>query len=169
MILFSIEAILFYIPRWLWKNWEAGKVSALRMDLNCGVQSETDKKLKKKLLLDYLYSNLKQHNFWAYRYFFCEFLAFITVTGGTTLQTVDHHFMQRLCVFITEQKSQVSPPENCGKIKTSGIIWISLICCLGSTSNFWIKFSFNKRNYVSDGERFLSFVLYRKYSPQCTH
>ena len=52
------------------------------MDLNLGVQSDTDKKLKKKLLIDYLYSNLKQHNFWAYRYFFCEFLAFINVTGA---------------------------------------------------------------------------------------
>ena len=51
------------------------------MDLNLGVQSDTDKKLKKKLLIDYLYSNLKQHNFWAYRYFFCEFLAFLNVTG----------------------------------------------------------------------------------------
>ena len=52
------------------------------MDLNIGVLSDVDKKLKKKLLLDYLYSNLKQHNFWAYRYFFCEFLSFINVTGN---------------------------------------------------------------------------------------
>ena len=58
------------------------KVSTLRMDLNIGVLSDVDKKLKKKLLLDYLYSNLKQHNFWAYRYFFCEFLSFINVTGN---------------------------------------------------------------------------------------
>ena len=76
------QAILFYIPRWLWKNWEAGKISTLRMDLNLGVQSDTDKKLKKKLLIDYLYSNLKQHNFWAYRYFFCEFLCLLNVTGA---------------------------------------------------------------------------------------
>ena len=57
------------------------------MDLNLGVQSDTDKKLKKKLLIDYLYSNLKQHNFWAYRYFFCEFLAFINVTGRSKGKT----------------------------------------------------------------------------------
>lgn len=75
------QAILFYIPRWLWKNWEAGKVSALRMDLNLGIISDVEKKLKKKLLIDYLYSNLKHHNFWAYRYFFCEFLALLNVSG----------------------------------------------------------------------------------------
>ena len=60
-----LQAILFYVPRWLWKNWEAGKVAALRMDLNLGIISEVEKKLKKKLLIEYMYSNLKHHNFWA--------------------------------------------------------------------------------------------------------
>ena len=31
------QSILFYIPRWLWKNWEAGKIHALMMDLDIGV------------------------------------------------------------------------------------------------------------------------------------
>ena len=78
------QAILFYVPRWLWKNWEAGKVSALRMDLNLGIISEVEKKLKKKLLIDYLYSNLKHHNFWCYRYFFCEVLSLLNVGGKNT-------------------------------------------------------------------------------------
>ena len=56
-------------------------MSALRMDLNLGIISDVEKKLKKKLLIDYLYSNLKHHNFWAYRYFFCEFLALLNVSG----------------------------------------------------------------------------------------
>jgi len=75
------QAMLFYIPRWLWKNWESGKINALKMDLDLGIISEAEKRQKKKLLLDYLYSNLKNHNFWAYRYFFCEFLALINVFG----------------------------------------------------------------------------------------
>jgi len=77
----SLQALLFYVPRWLWKNWEAGKISALRMDLNLGIISEVEKKLKKKLLIEYLYSNLKHHNFWAYRYFFCEFLSLVNIAG----------------------------------------------------------------------------------------
>ena len=44
--------------------------------------TDVEKKLKKKLLIDYLYSNLKHHNFWAYRYFFCEFLALLNVSGA---------------------------------------------------------------------------------------
>jgi len=76
---------LFYVPRWLWKNWEAGKISALRMDLNLGIISEVEKKLKKKLLIDYMYANLKHHNFWAYRYFFCELLTLINIGGQMIL------------------------------------------------------------------------------------
>lgn len=51
------------------------------MDLDLGIISEAEKRSKKKLLLDYLYANLKNHNFWAYRYFFCEFLALANVIG----------------------------------------------------------------------------------------
>ena len=51
------------------------------MDLDIGVVSEVEKKQKKKLLLDYLYDNLKNHNWWAYRYFFCELLAFLNIIG----------------------------------------------------------------------------------------
>ena len=40
-----------------------------------------EKRQKKRLLLDYLSDNLKHHNWWAYRYFFCEFLALINVVG----------------------------------------------------------------------------------------
>ena len=84
MFLYFFQAILFYIPRWLWKNWEAGKIQALIMDLDLGIISEVEKRQKKKLLLDYLYSNLKNHNFWAYRYFFCELLSLINVIGKST-------------------------------------------------------------------------------------
>ena len=51
------------------ENWEAGKVSTLCMDLNLGLILEVEKKMKKKLLIDYLY-------------FFCEFLALLNVTGN---------------------------------------------------------------------------------------
>ena len=59
-----------------------------------GIITEAEKRQKKKLLLDYLYANLKNHNFWAYRYFFCEFLALLNVLGKFTtrqmiLQQVD--------------------------------------------------------------------------------
>ncbi|XP_021947499.1 innexin shaking-B isoform X2 [Folsomia candida] len=79
------QAILFYVPRWLWKNWEGGKIQSLMMDLDIGIIPEMEKKQKKKLLVDYLYDNLKQHNWWAYRYFFCEILALGNVIGQAFL------------------------------------------------------------------------------------
>ena len=80
-VLFFFQAILFYVPRWLWKNWEAGKIHALMMDLDIGVVQDVEKRQKKRLLLDYLADNLKHHNWWAYRYFFCEFLALVNIIG----------------------------------------------------------------------------------------
>ena len=56
------------------------------MDLDLGIISEGEKRLKKKLILDYVYANLKHHNWWAYRYFFCELLALINVIGEAKTQ-----------------------------------------------------------------------------------
>ena len=83
--IFIFQAILFYVPRWLWKNWEAGKIHALMMDLDIGVVQDVEKRQKKRLLLDYLADNLKHHNWWAYRYFFCEFLALVNIIGKQKL------------------------------------------------------------------------------------
>lgn len=80
-IVLLLQAILFYTPRWLWKNWEGGKIHALMMDLDVGVCSEIEKKQKKKLLLDYLWENLRFHNWWAYRYYLCELLSLCNVVG----------------------------------------------------------------------------------------
>lgn len=79
MLLF--QAILFYTPRWLWKSWEGGKIHALMMDLDIGICSDIEKKQKKKLMIDYLWENLRFHNWWAYKYYLCELLALLNVIG----------------------------------------------------------------------------------------
>lgn len=73
------QSTLFYIPRWLWKMWEGGKIQALMMDLDVGVCSDQEKKQKKKLLVDYLYNSRGHHDWYAARYFFCEILALSNV------------------------------------------------------------------------------------------
>jgi hypothetical protein len=97
-----LQAILFYAPRWLWKNWEGGKLHALMMDLDIGIISEVEKKQKKKLLLEYLCDNLTYHNWWAYRYYLCEVLALLNVIGeimtsehSKALGTLNLEFMSR--------------------------------------------------------------------------
>lgn len=75
------QAMLFYIPRYLWKTWEGGRIKMLVMDLNCPIVDEENKCGRKKLILDYFISNIKNHNFYAFRFFICEVLNFINVVG----------------------------------------------------------------------------------------
>ena len=75
------QATLFYIPRWLWKGWEGGKIQALMMDLDICVCSSEDKRLKRKVLLDYLLSSRGHHDWYAGKYFLSELLSFANVVG----------------------------------------------------------------------------------------
>lgn len=75
------QATLFYIPRWLWKGWEGGKIQALKMDLDICVCSNEDKRLKRKVLLEYLVSSRGHHDWYAGKYFLSELLAFANVVG----------------------------------------------------------------------------------------
>ncbi|KAK9498875.1 hypothetical protein O3M35_003430 [Rhynocoris fuscipes] len=73
------QAILFYIPRYLWKTWEGGRIKMLVLDLNCPVVSDECKEDRKRLLVDYFTSNLHTQNFYAIRFILCEVLNFINV------------------------------------------------------------------------------------------
>lgn len=53
----------------------------LVMDLNCPIVDEDNKCTRKGLILDYFISNIKNHNFYAFRFFFCEVLNLINVIG----------------------------------------------------------------------------------------
>ncbi|CAL7949269.1 unnamed protein product [Xylocopa violacea] len=75
------QAILFYVPRYLWKTWEGGRIKMLVLDLNCPVMSDDCKTERRKLLVDYFASNWHEQNFYAFRFFLCEVLNFINVVG----------------------------------------------------------------------------------------
>ena len=51
------------------------------------------------MLVDYLYTNLKNHNFWAYKYFFCEFLGLLNISGKNTsksMRNLINHFLGQM-------------------------------------------------------------------------
>ncbi|XP_017784565.1 PREDICTED: innexin inx2 [Nicrophorus vespilloides] len=75
------QAMLFYVPRYLWKTWEGGRIRMLVLDLNFPIVSDELKTDRKKLLVDYFSTNLHMQNFYAYRFFICEVLNFINVVG----------------------------------------------------------------------------------------
>jgi len=75
------QALCFYIPRYLWKNWEAGKMSLLVSELNLPIVDTENKNDRINHLLHY-FSDSKNNNEWyALRFFLCETLNFINVIG----------------------------------------------------------------------------------------
>jgi len=74
-----LQAIMFYIPRYLWKVWEGGKVKMLVMQLNSPIVDDDSKRERKSLLVNYFTVNLHNHNFYAFRFFLCEVLNFANV------------------------------------------------------------------------------------------
>ena len=73
------QAMLFYVPRYLWKTWEGGRIKMLVLDLNYPIVNEECKQDRKKLLVDYFTTNLHTQNFYAVRFFICELLNFVNV------------------------------------------------------------------------------------------
>ncbi|CAH1730953.1 innexin inx2-like [Aphis gossypii] len=73
------QAVCFYVPRYLWKFLEGGRIRALVKGLNNVMITEEQKANAIKLLADYFVVNLHSHNFYAIQFFFCECLNFVNV------------------------------------------------------------------------------------------
>lgn len=76
-----VQAVLFYIPRYMWKGWEGGKLKHLSVDIRSPILSDECIEVHTERLLKYLYMQLHTHNSYAYKYFFCELLNLINLVG----------------------------------------------------------------------------------------
>ncbi|XP_050036071.2 innexin inx2-like [Dermacentor andersoni] len=83
-----LQAVLFYVPRYLWLACEGSKISTLVLDLGSPILSDEKRKHNRKLLLEYFSNNVGQHQMYAFHYFFCELLNFVNVIGQIYL--MDH-------------------------------------------------------------------------------
>lgn len=75
-----LQAMLFYIPRYLWKNSEGHRIQNLVMDLNSPVVS-VEGNPNTDLLVNYLRENMGNHTFYGTMFVFCELLNFVNVVG----------------------------------------------------------------------------------------
>ena len=75
------QAITFYLPRYIWKFWEAGRMKALVEDLHSAVMPSEVEKLAKENLVEYLLVNVNQHQAYAFIFFACEVLNAINIVG----------------------------------------------------------------------------------------
>ncbi|XP_066978033.1 innexin inx2-like [Macrobrachium rosenbergii] len=76
-----LQAILFYLPRYIWKSWEAGRLRMLVDRLNQPIVDAELKRLRMNTIIGYFTSNLHRHNVYAYQFFICEVFNFINVIG----------------------------------------------------------------------------------------
>lgn len=76
-----LQAVMFYIPRYMWKLWEGGRLRSLVLNLRSPIMDEDERKEQLGLLVDYLKANLTFHNGYFYYFVFCEVLNFINVVS----------------------------------------------------------------------------------------
>ncbi|BAF45597.1 c6.1 [Tranosema rostrale ichnovirus] len=81
LIALFVQAILFYIPHYLWKTWEGGRMKILAIEPVIRVQKKNRVKEYSGPLVEYFCSQLHSHNNYAYKYFTCELLNLINVVG----------------------------------------------------------------------------------------
>ncbi|KAG0710313.1 Innexin inx2 [Chionoecetes opilio] len=75
------QALLFYIPRYLWKILEGGKIKMLAAELNSPIVDEEVKKSRLEVMVSYFNLNLHHNNNLAFLYIACEVLNFVNVIG----------------------------------------------------------------------------------------
>ncbi|XP_012265641.1 innexin inx3 [Athalia rosae] len=77
------QGILFYIPHWMWKQWEEGKIRMISEGMRGGsVDNKEERQARANRLVQYVYDTLHLHNSYAAGYFFCEALNFVNVVGN---------------------------------------------------------------------------------------
>lgn len=75
------QAMASYLPRYMWKHFEGGRLRALSEELKNPILDKAKKDARKLAAINYIRENLNQHTFYAYRFFFCEFLNFGIAIG----------------------------------------------------------------------------------------
>lgn len=76
------QGLLFYVPHWMWKQWEEGKVRLISDGMRgIIVDSKQERQARLQRLVGYIVDTLHLHNSYAAGYFFCEALNFINVVS----------------------------------------------------------------------------------------
>lgn len=74
------QGLLFYMPHWIWKNWEEGKIRMITDGVRGSIIGVSDyRKERQKKLVQYILETLHMHNTYAAGYFFCEVLNIFNV------------------------------------------------------------------------------------------
>ncbi|CAK1596461.1 unnamed protein product [Parnassius mnemosyne] len=76
------QAVMFYIPHYLWKSWEGGRLKDLAENLSCPIATNVWTEERRCQLLAYFNDlNAYTHNMYALHFAFCELLNLLNVIG----------------------------------------------------------------------------------------
>lgn len=75
------QAILCYMPKFIWNNAEGGLMKTIANGLNPGLFREDEVSSRKKVIIDYIVKHIRMHNGYVFKYWFCELLCFVNIVG----------------------------------------------------------------------------------------
>lgn len=75
------QAILFYVPRLMWRSCEGGRLKNLLQELNRPVMECCERKKRCDHLVKYFRTNMRHHSSYSFKYLICEFMNFVNVVG----------------------------------------------------------------------------------------
>ncbi|KAA0192182.1 hypothetical protein HAZT_HAZT003656 [Hyalella azteca] len=78
-LVLMFQALLFYTPRFIWKQAEGGLFNVVLGGLDQPIMEKDERQKKHRLLSSYMVHNLNMHTLWAWRFFSCEILALCVV------------------------------------------------------------------------------------------
>ncbi|XP_055908714.1 innexin inx3 [Eupeodes corollae] len=74
------QGLMFYVPHWIWKNLEDGKMRMITEGLRGMITIPEDyRKERQNRIVQYFIDSLNSHNGYSFGYFFCECLNFVNV------------------------------------------------------------------------------------------
>src|SRR5207244_3940340 len=76
-----MQAAMFYFPRWIWRNWEHGRMKGLINELSKPVLDINKKKKSIAIITRYFIEHRFENQSYAIRFFLCEVLNLINVIG----------------------------------------------------------------------------------------
>ena len=77
------QAILCYVPHFLWKSWEAGKLRSLLQNLDRNTLEDRSDAVQASVVIiaKYVFHRNSQHKIYVCKFIFCEFLKLVNIFG----------------------------------------------------------------------------------------
>jgi len=105
------QGIMFYVPHWLWKNWEEGKIRMITDGVRGASLGQTEDRInRQKQLVQYLIDTLHMHNVYASGYFLCEVSIFyVHICSLCSVHKINEHLFRFLDIQFSERDRKHVP------------------------------------------------------------